>query len=55
MLLFGSRFGSIRHSQHNPGSDRSRKLHGLGYFSLGGSQLLRTCEVRDRSWLAVEG
>jgi hypothetical protein len=45
----------IGHRKNHPGADRPSKLDRLLDLLVSRSQLLRTCEVRDRSRLAMEG
>jgi hypothetical protein len=47
--------GAIGHREDDAGANRPGQLDGLLDLLVGRSELLRTCEVRDRSRFAVQG
>jgi hypothetical protein len=55
MVLVRCVAGAIGHRQDDPCANRPRQLDGLFDLLVGGSELLRTCEVGYRSRFAMEG
>jgi hypothetical protein len=53
-VLIGCVSRAIGHRQNHPGSDRSGELNNLVDLLFSRTHLLRTCEVGDRSRLAME-
>jgi hypothetical protein len=55
MPVIGSVTSPICHRKNHPGADRPSKLDRLLDLLVSRSQLLRTCEVRNRSRFAMQG